>query len=61
MSIRLSARELPMTVAIPGGKPPPLLSVIVPVYNEEATVDQLLQRLVEGPYSDPAVFRRLAQ
>ena len=28
----------------------PLLSVIVPVYNEERTVDRLMERLLGGPY-----------
>ncbi len=31
----------------------PLLSVIIPVYNEERTVEALLQRVVTGPYSYP--------
>jgi hypothetical protein len=31
----------------------PLLSVIVPVYNEEHTVDTLLRRLATGPYPYP--------
>jgi glycosyltransferase involved in cell wall biosynthesis len=31
----------------------PLLTVIVPVYNEERTVGLLLQRLMDGPYPYP--------
>jgi glycosyltransferase involved in cell wall biosynthesis len=31
----------------------PLLSVIVPVYNEAETVDELLKRVVTGPYRYP--------
>lgn len=31
----------------------PLLTVIVPVYNEERTVDALLRRLAAGPYPYP--------
>lgn len=34
--------------------PAPLLSVIVPVYNEERTLDELLRRVVAGPYPYPA-------
>lgn len=33
--------------------PGPLLTVIVPVYNEERTVDELLRRVVAGPYPYP--------
>lgn len=33
----------------------PLLSVIVPVYNEAATVDAVLQRVVETPYSKEVI------
>lgn len=33
--------------------PAPLLTVIVPVYNEAATVDELLRRLLAGPYAFP--------
>jgi glycosyltransferase involved in cell wall biosynthesis len=33
----------------------PLLSVLVPVYNEAATVDALLHRVVNGPYSHPVM------
>jgi hypothetical protein len=31
----------------------PLLSVIIPVYNEERTVDALLRRVVAGPFPHP--------
>jgi dolichol-phosphate mannosyltransferase len=31
----------------------PLLSVIIPVYNEERTIDALLARVVHGPYPFP--------
>src|ERR1700724_864286 len=34
----------------------PLLSVIVPVYNEAATIDLLMQRLLDGPYPDKEVI-----
>lgn len=33
--------------------PIPFLSVIVPVYNEERTLDELLRRVVAGPYPHP--------
>jgi glycosyltransferase involved in cell wall biosynthesis len=42
--------------AAPAAPRPPLLSVIVPVYNEAATVDQLLERLLRGPYPDKEVI-----
>jgi len=32
---------------------PPILSVIVPVYNEDRTLDELLRRLSTGPYAYP--------
>ena len=35
---------------------PPLLTVIIPVYNEERTVDALLRRVTEGPYPDKEVI-----
>jgi glycosyltransferase involved in cell wall biosynthesis len=35
--------------------PPPLLTVIVPVYNEQHTIDGLLHRLVNGPDPDRQV------
>ncbi|HEY8505346.1 MAG TPA: glycosyltransferase family 2 protein [Gemmataceae bacterium] len=34
----------------------PSLSVIVPVYNEAATVDEILARLRDGPYPDKQVI-----
>ncbi|HEY8505838.1 MAG TPA: glycosyltransferase family 2 protein [Gemmataceae bacterium] len=34
----------------------PLLSVIVPVFNEEATIDAVLARLRDGPYPDKQVI-----
>ncbi len=34
----------------------PLVTVIVPVYNEERTVDELLRRLVDGPYSEKEII-----
>jgi glycosyltransferase involved in cell wall biosynthesis len=33
----------------------PLLTVVVPVFNEERTVQTVLQRLAEGPYPDKQV------
>lgn len=33
----------------------PLLTVVVPVFNEERTVQTLLQRLADGPYPDKQV------
>jgi hypothetical protein len=35
------------------GEGAPLLSVIIPVYNEERTVDALLRRVVAGPFPYP--------
>lgn len=48
----------PESVATPplqaaGAPEAPLLSVIVPVYNEERTIDALLQRLRAAPYPYP--------
>ena len=37
----------------PDEGPAPLLSVLVPVYNEERTVDELLRRVAAGPYPYP--------
>lgn len=37
-------------------KAAPLLTVIVPVYNEEGTVAELLRRLVAGPYQDKEII-----
>ena len=34
----------------------PLLSVLVPVYNEEATISELLRRLRDGPYPDKEII-----
>ncbi len=34
---------------------PPLLSVLVPVYNEKQTLDQVLRRLLAGPYPDKEI------
>lgn len=34
----------------------PLLSVIIPVYNEQATVDTLLRRVVSAPYPDKEII-----
>jgi dolichol-phosphate mannosyltransferase len=36
--------------------PPPLLTVLVPVFNEERTVEAVLGRLQEGPYPDKEVI-----
>ncbi len=40
----------------PPALPAPLLTVIVPVFNEERTVDALLRRLCDGPYPDKEVI-----
>ncbi len=34
----------------------PLLTVIVPVYNERPTIDRLLQRLLAAPYADKEII-----
>lgn len=34
----------------------PLLTVLIPVYNEERTVEALLRRVAEGPYPDKEVI-----
>jgi glycosyltransferase involved in cell wall biosynthesis len=34
----------------------PLLTVLIPVYNEEGTVAELLRRVAEGPYPDKEVI-----
>ena len=34
----------------------PLLTVIVPVYNERPTIGRVLQRLLEAPYSDKEII-----
>ncbi|MHB1423818.1 MAG: glycosyltransferase family 2 protein [Gemmataceae bacterium] len=34
----------------------PLLSVIVPVFNERPTIERLLQRLLEAPYPDKEIL-----
>lgn len=34
----------------------PLLTVIVPVYNERPTIDRVLQRLLEAPYPDKEII-----
>jgi dolichol-phosphate mannosyltransferase len=34
----------------------PLLTVVVPVYNEKPTIERLLQRLLEAPYSDKEII-----
>jgi len=42
---------------LPPGQPPrPPLTVLIPVYNEERTVDELLRRVAEGPYPDKEVI-----
>jgi glycosyltransferase involved in cell wall biosynthesis len=35
---------------------PPLLTVLIPVYNEERTIDELLRRVADGPYPDKEVI-----
>ena len=35
---------------------PPPLTVLIPVYNEERTVAELLRRVADGPYSDKEVI-----
>ena len=52
--------------ATPGATPParretpalqrPTLTVLIPVYNEERTVEELLRRVAEGPYPDKEVI-----
>src|SRR5262249_2454722 len=37
-------------------KTQPMLTVLVPVYNEAPTVDRLLDRLIRGPYPDKEVI-----
>ncbi len=34
----------------------PLLTVLVPVYNERLTIERVLQRLLDGPYSDKEII-----
>jgi dolichol-phosphate mannosyltransferase len=41
---------------VANGCPVPWLTVLVPVFNEEATVDTLLRRLRDGPYPDKEVI-----
>ena len=36
--------------------PQPLLTVIVPVYNEEPTVERILQRILDAPYPDKEII-----
>ncbi len=45
--------SLPWTGACRVEHPAPLLSVIVPVFNEERTVEALLRRVCDGPYPHP--------
>ncbi len=42
----------------PGDAAPqrPTLTVLIPVYNEERTVEELLRRVAEGPYPDKEVI-----
>jgi len=40
----------------PGSPPPPPLTVLIPVYNEERTVEVLLQRVADGPYPDKQII-----
>ena len=35
---------------------PPPLTVLIPVYNEERTIDELLRRVAAGPYPDKEVI-----
>ncbi len=46
----------PVGWPITPGPVTPLLSVIVPVFNEERTVGTVLQRLADGPYPDKEVL-----
>jgi len=41
---------------IPSPTPQPLLTVIVPVYNERATIECILQRLLDAPYADKEII-----
>src|SRR5262245_56890480 len=50
----MSVAPLVRPRASPVGRP--LLSVIVPVFNEERTLDALLQRLFSGPYPGKEVI-----
>lgn len=36
--------------------PQPLLTVLVPVYNERPTIERVLQRLLEAPYADKEII-----
>lgn len=48
----IAAQQAPVATRPPS----PWLSVLVPVYNEERTVDALLGRLKHGPYPDKEVI-----
>ena len=40
----------------PARMPQPLLTVIVPVYNEGPTVERILQRILDAPYPDKEII-----
>jgi dolichol-phosphate mannosyltransferase len=49
------ASALSPEVCPPAPQPPPL-TVLIPVYNEERTIDELLRRVADGPYPDKEVI-----
>ena len=47
----------PLATPLPQTQPSrPLLTVLIPVYNEERTVEELLTKVAEGPYPDKEVI-----
>ena len=53
MSPAAPAPVLQAPVAPPSAPP---LTVLIPVYNEERTVETLLRRVADGPYPDKQII-----
>jgi dolichol-phosphate mannosyltransferase len=51
----LTALDAPV-VAVSTAPSAPPLTVLIPVYNEERTIDELLRRVAAGPYPDKEVI-----
>jgi hypothetical protein len=51
----LTAPDAP-AVGLSTALPAPPLTVLIPVYNEERTIDELLRRVADGPYPDKEVI-----
>lgn len=47
--------DVPQRLAVSMGDSEPLLTVIVPVFNEKATIDRLLAAVLDAPYSKQVV------